>query len=61
MAKFPQLIHVVEEGEGDERYFIGRPDGIAQLDEPNQEVAIYQFVKVGRVSIQKQFIEGKKR
>lgn len=55
--KFPKIIHVTEE----------RPDngtpwlqvhkgGVAYIDEP-QDVAVYQLVKVGRVAIDKRFVE----
>ena len=63
MAKFPRLIHVTEEGDGDDKYFQVHAEGVAYMDTPNQPVAIYQLVKVGRVDIQKTFKEqgGKSR
>lgn len=52
---FPSLIHVTEEGEGDDTYLVAYKDGIDSLNEPGQPVAIYQLVEVGRVNIEKSF------
>jgi len=54
--KFPKLIHVTIErpARGDDSYFQIWDQGVSDMDE-EQPVAIYQLVKIGRVSITKQF------
>lgn len=61
MAKFPKLIHVIEEGEGDGKYFEVHTDGVASMEDHVKDVAIYQLVKVGKLNIQKRFIDKPQR
>lgn len=54
-TKFPKVIHIVEEvPANDDPYLIVAADGILGLD-VEQDVAVYQLVKVGRVKISKTF------
>ena len=53
-TKFPKLIHVTCEKPSREAPFFVVYEDALDIDEP-QEVAIYQLVKVGRVSITKKF------
>ena len=61
MPKFPKLIHVMEACEDDCRYLEVHTDGVASFEDDGTEIAIYQLVKVGTLSVQKQFIDKKKR
>ncbi len=61
MTKFPRLIHVIEEGEGSGKYFEVHADGVASMEDHVEDVAIYQLVKIGKLSIQKNFIDRPKR
>lgn len=61
MAKFPNVIHVTREGEGEDAYWQVNADGVFSLDVPGQPVGIYKLVEVGRVKIQKSFQSKKKR
>ena len=55
-VKFPKLIHVTIErpDSNDEPYFQVWEQGVADMDE-EKPVAIYQLVKIGHISITKQF------
>jgi hypothetical protein len=55
MPKFPRLIHVVEEGEGSDKFLAVYTDGIVGVEDPTTPVAIYKLVEVGRVDIKKTF------
>lgn len=55
LKAFPRLIHVTIEGDGDSQYYNVNEEGVFGLDEPGQQVAIYQLVEVGKVQIQKSF------
>lgn len=63
-TKFPTLIHVTEEdldSSGDPWLLVHR-DGVNSIEDP-QDVAVYKLVSIGRVDIQKKYVEkkGKKR
>lgn len=55
MSKFPKVIHVTREGDGEDEYLNVREDGVERIDEP-MEVAIYELVEVGRVEITKSYV-----
>jgi len=57
--KFPKLIHVTfEDGSRtDPPYHVVQEDGVFGVEESGKEIAIYQLVKRGRVSITKKFEE----
>lgn len=57
MKKFPKTIHVTREDEGENEYLQVREDGVEGMDQQT-DVAIYQLVKVGRVSITRTFVEA---
>lgn len=60
--KFPNLIHVTVEGEGDDQYYQVNEDGVFAVDEPNKPIAIYKLVELGRVQIEKRFVaSGRKK
>lgn len=61
MPKFPKLIHVTREGEGEDGYWQVHESGVSNLDEHGQPVAIYQLVEVGRVQIQKSFQKTRRK
>ena len=60
MPKFPNTIHITEEGDKGEEWLEVHEDGVFDIDEAGKPVAVYQLVSVGRVSIQKQYIEAKR-
>ena len=53
MTKFPRLIHVTEETEGDQLWLEVHRRGVLDLEEAGQQVAVYQLVSIGRVKILK--------
>lgn len=59
--KFPRLIHVTFENDSrnDPPYHVVQEDGVFGVEEPGKEIAIYQLVKRGRVSIIKKFQDSK--
>jgi len=53
--KFPKVIHVtIERPDHDDSYFQVWGDGVFEMSE-EQPVAVYQLIKIGRLSITKQF------
>jgi hypothetical protein len=55
--KFPSLLHVTVDGEGENEYLLAHDDGVFSLDEHGQPVAIYKLVSVGCVEIKKAYVE----
>lgn len=55
--KFPKLIHVTFEDDAanEPGYHVVKEGGLADIDEDGQEVAVYQLVDRGRVTITKKF------
>jgi predicted Zn-dependent protease len=53
--KFPPVIHVTQEGEGEDRYLNVNERGLDALDKDGTEVAVYQLVEVGHVRVAKSF------
>jgi predicted Zn-dependent protease len=53
--KFPPVIHVTQEGDGDDTYLSVAARGLDALDEDGTEVAVYQLVEVGHVRVAKSF------
>jgi len=58
--KFPNLLHVTTEKDGDDVFYVAHNNGVMGLDEP-QPVAIYQLVKTGEVQIHRRFVENSKK
>lgn len=56
MKRFPELIHVVVDGDGDDEYLAVYDNGVFGIDEPGKRVAIYKLVDVGTVAITKKFV-----
>lgn len=52
---FPHLIHVTMEQDGDDHFLVSHMNGLTNLTDPGERVAIYQRVEVGTVQIQKSF------
>ena len=60
-TKFPNLLHVTHEEERDgSKWFQVREDGVFGIDENDKEIAIYKLVSVGRVNVQRKYVERKK-
>ena len=58
-VKFPQLLHVTREApEHDTPFFVPHIDGIFTVEE-DQPCALYKLVKVGKVSVDRKFVERK--
>jgi hypothetical protein len=54
--KFPSLLHVTVDGEGEDQYLSAHEDGVSGLDVHGQPVAIYKLTSVGQVEIQKAYV-----
>lgn len=58
--KFPALIHITREQDTpkDEPFFMTHENGVFNIDEPGKQIAVYQLVEVGTVSIVKNFVRS---
>ncbi len=58
---FPSLIYVTEERpDNDEPWLRIHPDGIAEVEQDGQAVAVYQLCNHGKVKIDKSFHSARK-